>query len=463
VQLGGQTYPATGVVAGRTEWKIVDGSDYKSFYYTGALWRYEEFVSGEGTVYDSTSTSAFRPEQANWSASGLTSFPTPSSTFGIITAGINEPRFDEDPTELTCHGLLMEFPSQANLLLHSSNFKDATSGSYWQNLSATTVTVNQTTSPAGIVDADLLTTSTEPYDCFIRRNSVLAYNTKYAYSIFLKQGPSGHRYVGFYVGSGVSPEQFPFFDFNNPTNVQIPSGTFNGQINETSVKSYPNGWYRVSISVTTPIAEPFSASVGVYISTSNGTLISGNPAGLDVYIWGIQLEAGETTTSYIPTTTTSVIRSADFCSITGAAFTEFYNQSEGTIVGSGLITSSIANPNPEFFRSSDGTIANRIQIGMTNIPAQAIRPFIVSGGTTTYSASSGTATVGVERKIGTAYKTNDAISAFNGTLGTLDTAVTLPTTCNNVTLFSGMVGTISSLRYFKKRLLNEKLQTFTTL
>ena len=176
-----------------------------------------------------------------------------------------------------------------------------------------------------------------------------------------------------------------------------------------------------------------------------------------------QLELGSFPTSYIPTTTASVVRSADVCSITGSDFTSFYNQSEGTIVGSGLTNQPTTNAGAELFRSNDGTNNNRIQLGMTNFPAQAIRPFIVASGTVTYSSTQGTATVGVERKIGTAYKTNDVISAFNGTLGTLDTTVTLPTNCNQVALFAGLgAGTISSLRYFKKRLANAKLQSLTT-
>jgi hypothetical protein len=99
---------------------------------------------------------------------------------------------------------------------------------------------------------------------------------------------------------------------------------------------------------------------------------------------------------------------------------------------------------------------------MTNVAGQAVRPFITSLGTTTYSNNAGTASVGVERKVGTAYKTNDAISAFNGTLGTLDTTVTLPTNTNQAGIGTAFgAGTISSFRYYKKRLPNAKLQSLT--
>jgi hypothetical protein len=54
------------------------------------------------------------------------------------------------------------------------------------------------------------------------------------------------------------------------------------------------------------------------------------------YAWGAQLEQGSFPTSYIPTTSAPATRSADVCSISGADFAGFYNQSEGTWVFEGL-------------------------------------------------------------------------------------------------------------------------------
>lgn len=174
-----------------------------------------------------------------------------------------------------------------------------------------------------------------------------------------------------------------------------------------------------------------------------------------------QLEAGANVTSYIPTTTAALTRSSDACSITGSNFTGFYNQSQGTIIASGSLNTITTNAGPEVFKSNDGTNNNRIQIGMTNSPSEAVRPVIVSGGVLTYNATLGTATIGVERKVGTAYNTNDARSVFNGTLGTQDTSVTIPTV-NQALIGAGFSGTISRLQYFKKRLPNAKLQALTT-
>jgi hypothetical protein len=51
----------------------------------------------------------------------------------------------------------------------------------------------------------------------------------------------------------------------------------------------------------------------------------------EIYIWGAQLETGSVATSYIPTSGSTVTRQADDLVISGSDFTDFYNQSEGTI------------------------------------------------------------------------------------------------------------------------------------
>lgn len=227
-------------------------------------------------------------------------------------------------------GLLLEKQSQ-NLFQYSEVFKPTDSGNYWSTTTANAVTSDQTTAPSGLVTADLLTTSATSFDCFVRRTLNWVGSTQYSYSVFLKRGPSNYRYVGLYIGAGISSTQFPYFDFDNPSSVQIPSGTMVGTINSTRVDAYSNGWYRVSVSFTTA-ATPVTAFAGVYISTSNGTLPSTSTAGLNCYIWGIQAETGPFVTSYMPTSNSTPPRNADACS---AAIGSWLNISEGTIVVSG--------------------------------------------------------------------------------------------------------------------------------
>ena len=52
--------------------------------------------------------------------------------------------------------------------------------------------------------------------------------------------------------------------------------------------------------------------------------------GSSIYAWGAQLEAGAFPTSYIPTTASTVTRSADLASMTGTNFSSWYNFNQGT-------------------------------------------------------------------------------------------------------------------------------------
>jgi hypothetical protein len=364
------------------------------------------------------------------------------------TAAVYGPRFDHDPVTLACKGLLIE-EGRTNSLLHSANFKNTTSSNYWENLSATTVTVDQTTSPDGGVNADLLTTSATAFDCFSRRASIWAGSTQYSYSIFVKRGPSNYRYVGFYLGAGASSTQFPYFDFDNPTTVQVPTIT-SGTINSTGVDAYPNGWYRIRITFTTA-ATPITNFSGVYISSSNGTLQAVNPAGNDCYIWGIQAETGAFPTSYIPTTTGTLARSADVCSITGGDFNNFYNQSEGSLFSD--------------LSSSSGTLPRSVTaIGSTAAEQVAIGLDVTRVRTGSVDIGSFYANIPILGKRVVAYASGQqAASRLGGVVSSTNAG--LPSGISS--LFIGGTNTvtsnvtISAIRYYKKRLPNAKLQALT--
>jgi hypothetical protein len=340
--------------------------------------------------------------------------------------------------------------SRTNLALQSENHPSAT----W-NKTGLTVASASNTDPAGAATSNLVSEDISVGLHRLFQATSYVSGTSYSISCFFKY--AGRQFVAVNHPT-VAANGTSIFDIQNGTITLSGSGV------TSSITAYPNGWYRC---VVNGVSSTTGSASHIIQGSTTGGVLTGSYSGLNgpaFYIYGSQVEAGSFPTSYIPTTTASVVRSADVCSITGGDFTGFYNQSEGTIVGSGLTNQPILIASTELFRASDGTNNNRVQVGMTNSPTEAVRPFIVASGTTTYSNKHGTATVGVERKVGTAYKTNDAISAFNGTLGTLDTTVTPPTTCNNVSLFTGFGnGTISSLRYFKKRLSDAKLQTLTTL
>jgi hypothetical protein len=354
------------------------------------------------------------------------------------------------------------------LFQYSEIFNEAASSNYWDSATANAVTSNQTTSPDGAATADLLTTSTTSFDCFVRRTINWAGSTQYSYSIFLKRGPSNHRYVGLYIGAGITGAlQYPYFDFDNPTTVQIPSGTMVGTINSTRVDAYPNGWYRVSVTFTTA-ATPVTSFGGVYVSTSNGTLSSTPTAGLDCYIWGAQLEAGSFPTSYIPTTTGSVVRSADVCSITGGNFTSFYNQSEGTLFAD-ITPQSIAQL-ATVLAVNSGSAQNQHGIYKTNaaLTAAGLRwgaTSVLTGFAIQAAITTGTDVAISRSKLSYAYKLDDFSFAYAGTIVGTDTSGTLPSpTTMQIGNRDGTLqinGHLAAIRYYKKRLPNAKLQALT--
>jgi len=437
VQFGGETYPATGIVGGRTEWKIVNGSDYKSFEYAGSGWRYTEFLSGEGTTYDSAATTAFRPEQANWSASGLTSFPTTSSTFGIVRSATNEPRFDHDPVTLACKGLLIE-ESRTNLRTYSEDFSQATYGK-----TGVTISSVSDTSPSGQTTVQKLVedTSTGGHgpDWFIGSTGTQTL------SVFAKaDGRQWLRLNSLLIGN-------VWFDLQNGVLGTVQAGV------AASITNYGNGWYRCSVTATSVA----SSSALIRIAPSNNTLVYTGDGTSGILIWGAQLEAGSFPTSYIPTVASSVVRSADVCSITGSDLTLVYNQSEHTLFAE---ASAMSHANFGSYLSFDnGTAAE--QSALAGIPSPNSATCYVIDGAGTQASVGKSITLNQNNKLAAAMKLNSFQISVNNVLGTEDTSGTMATATilkiGRAWNSNTISGTYSQIKVFKKRLSNAKLQSLT--
>jgi hypothetical protein len=189
-------------------------------------------------------------------------------------------------------------------------------------------------------------------------------------------------------------------------------------------------------------------------------------AGLgDGFAWGAQVEVGPFATSYIPTTTGTLARGADVCSITGGAFSRFYNQPEGTLFA-GVTPQSVAQIavvvgvntttylNSHFIYKSDST-AN----------AAGLRWVGSSPATPTVNIPSTMDVATTFAKIAYAYKSGSFAMAYNNILaGTSSSTFT----SNPTAMWIGsredgipINGHISEVKYFKKRLPDAKLQALT--
>jgi hypothetical protein len=183
-------------------------------------------------------------------------------------------------------------------------------------------------------------------------------------------------------------------------------------------------------------------------------------AGFGLYFWGAQLEAGAFPTSYIPTTTAAATRSADVASITGANFSSWYRQDEGTVFAQfrPLSTATIG-----IAGFDDGTNDNRWRLGRASSgEAQQIVQVLAVNQTTSLVGS--LALNGLASTAATV-RLNDCGITANGLMPIDDTSCTIPTV-NKMTIGSAQAltdagSTIRRLTYWPQRLPNSTLQAIT--
>ena len=177
-----------------------------------------------------------------------------------------------------------------------------------------------------------------------------------------------------------------------------------------------------------------------------------------------QLEIGAFRTSYIPTTAAAATRSADVASITGSAFSGWYNQTEGTVFSAFSIpTSSTTGGARVYIISNSGVTTQawlRLQ-GGTN------RLYEVTNSSAQQAVlSAGTFSAGVLYRGAVALKTDDFGFSENGSTPTVDNSGTLGTVDRmgigmDSSGIAPLNGHIRRLCYWNQRLPNSTLQGIT--
>ena len=227
----------------------------------------------------------------------------------IETVSANLPRFDYDPVTGECKGLLIE-ESRSNLVDYSEDFSNV----IW-NKTSSSIQTNVITAPDGNTTADKLIINGGINGGYVIRDVSITSGTTYTASCFVKAAEFSSFTLLFQsnaFGSNINAR----FNLSTGTLGVIDAGA------TASIQAFPNGWYRC-IATATATA---TISSGVQFRVSlRGDGTSG------ICIWGAQLEAGAFPTSYIPTTASTVTRSADNASMTGTNFSSWYNQTEGTV------------------------------------------------------------------------------------------------------------------------------------
>jgi hypothetical protein len=366
------------------------------------------------------------------------------------TSTINSaPRFDHNPTTGESLGLLVE-EQRTNSLLKSEEFSDAT----WvkTNISAS---ADVAVAPDGTTTADKLIVNNGTLSTAARISQIItkpAAATAYTFTMFAKTGDEAvggtlQMVVVDAAAAGNSASTIFSTISGTVTLAASAGGTFSNA--SSDITPLADGWYRCRLSFTTGTETSLQTRVfSRSPTTGDGTR--------GIFIWGAQLEAGAFPTSYIPTTTATVTRSADVCSISGSNFSSWYRQDEGTVFADAQTASASANGITSL---NDGT--NNEAINLYRTATSAV--FQVRDGNVTQAFISGTVPAGFKMSCGIGANNfaafGNAVSLGVDTLGTLPTVDRL----NVGSLSAGNLinGTIRRLTYWPTRLPNSTLQVVT--
>ena len=370
----------------------------------------------------------------------------------IQSSAINAPRFEYNPATLAALGLLIE-GQRTNSLTYSAEFDNAA----WTKVRSS-VTANATTSPDGTANADKLVEDTTASNTHLMNVGSISFTsgTSYSYSVYVKAAERSQitlLFGGTAFGSGTGSQTL--FDLTTVTATNL-----SGVSATTSITAVGNGWFRctATLAATATAADLVQirlASAGSVSYTGNGT------SGL--FLWGAQLEDGAFTTSYIPTVAAAVTRAADIAFITGADFTSWYNQSEGTFVVS---ASLISNSGSRVWID----VGPNAGFGTTAYITQTSTAISIAPGSPPVNLFSQVSTTTLTNKTAMALINNNSVIAVSGTLGTADTSCTVPASATRLAIGSPIWdlgggstinGRISQITYYNVRLADVQLQAAT--
>ena len=401
----------------------------------------------------------------------------------LKTAAADEPRFDHkyENGNIVSLGLLIE-GGETNSVRKS---EDLTIGRWTEVGDGVTVTTNQAVAPDGNTTADKVAIKTtgsgvKAIQSSILSGSISGSGTAITSSIFCKAAEHNYVSVEMQGGGNSGSIVVDLSDGSLITEVSSPDSY--------KIEPYPNDWYRISVTSTT--ANTSATALRVHLTDSSGNSTWTGTIGNGVYLWGGQHEVGAFPTSYIPTDDTSggKTREPDNVSVTGTDFSDFYNQSEGTlyasasILGKNIHTTGTEYPNGICKISDTGS--NLAYSRVLYFGGQA-DPDRVTFGNRDASAGSisprddtfGDIQLNQYYKVCGAYITNDEQAmCLNGRDIKFNGTNVNPPTPNQFLIGTGyhgaignapggdemyLNGHISELRYYPKRLSNDQLQNLT--
>ena len=221
------------------------------------------------------------------------------------------------------NGHILLEPTRTNLIIYSEDFTESGYGWNYSSNAIELTESNSIISPDGTQSADKISKTAVRVYAYAYRVETIISGQPYSWSMFMKKGTHD---IGYLTLSQGDTEYKAYFDLTNGT-----SGMFTGSAN-TNIEDVGNGWFRCSLQgvfSTTDVSVRFN--FGMAYSTSNENWPSASEgAGLYVYFWGAQLEAGSYATSYIPTLVGSTVTRA-VETLKNSGNTTLINSTEGVL------------------------------------------------------------------------------------------------------------------------------------
>jgi hypothetical protein len=304
------------------------------------------------------------------------------------------------------------------------------------------VVSNDIISPDGLMNGSKITFSAGSTQSRLIQQVSVVNGGIYEASVYVKYGNKTN--ISLYCDAAIIGLNAAF---NFTTKTLTAYGVTNPIVTELS-----DGWFRLQFTYTAPS------------STSQIGFISNIGEDGFVYSYGTQCEQGSYATSYIPTTSASVTRNADYLTRSG-----FGNTSTSGTLFFDFYATKILSPNGQY-------ILNLFQ-GSVVDPSYPVYPspnglsIIANGGTIdirnnafTQQVQTFTPTAGQRVKIAIRYNGTNVSSAINGTLSSVftDTAVGVK---NALRINNGENGTqaFNAVAFFPSYLTDTQLAQLTTI
>ena len=325
---------------------------------------------------------------------------------------------------------------------------------YWAvNAGNCTQTADAAVAPDGTTTAALLTENTANSSHFAGRNAGLGplAGSNYTLSVFFKS-------------NGKTRFSLTLFDLSAATNfvratVNLTLGTAtasvggNGVAVRADMETYPNGWYRVSITGTPnpgSVAGTFGR-IDLLNSSGAGNYTGDGTSGL--YHWGWNMHTGRRPVPFIATTTAPKTRGADIMTLNSLDTT--FGATQGTFYAKFLVASAApADAHRTILYIDDGTTDNSYDLRM-DTGTLTVRLVVRAGGSEVANLVAGTAVAGAITTVAFSYVADAFRISMNGGAAVSDTSGAVPSGITTVRIGSadaaGAAPLAGVLKRFRRR------------